>query len=71
MPEIVLTLDIIKHCRPYNFPAGKMFSVNALYFQWMKEAFIVGIIVTAAFNIHATSGCFRRQSAIFGGSQVR
>ena len=54
-PAIVATLDIIKHCRPHDFPAGKALSVDTFHFQRVKEAFHAGIIITTAFRTHASS----------------
>lgn len=52
-PAIVITLDIIKHCRPHYFLAGKAFSVDILHFQREKEAFNTGIVIAAALCTHA------------------
>lgn len=52
-PAIVITLHIIEHRRPHDFPADKAFPVDTLHFQRMKEAFCTGIIVTAASCAHA------------------
>lgn len=50
----VITLDITKHRRPHYFPAGKAFSVDTFHFQRMKEAFHIGIIITATFRAHTS-----------------
>ena len=54
-PAIVATLDIIKHCRPHDFPAGKALSVDTFHFQRVKEAFHAGIVITATFRAHAST----------------
>ena len=54
-PPIVITFDIIKHRCPHYFPADIVFSMDALHFQRMKDAFHAGIIVTAIFCAHTAA----------------
>ena len=54
-PAIVITLDIIKHLRPYYFPADKAFPVDTFHFQRVKEAFHAGIVITATFRAHTST----------------
>lgn len=51
-PLIVITLDIIKHCCPHYFPAGKVLSVDTFHLQRVKEAFCTGIVITTASGAH-------------------
>lgn len=53
-PPIVITLDIIKHRRPYDLPADKAFPVDTFHLQRVEEAFRAGIVVTTPFGTHAT-----------------
>ncbi len=47
-PAIVIALDIIKHCCPHYFPAGKVLSVDTFHLQRVEEVFRTGIVVTTA-----------------------
>ncbi len=51
-PPIVIELDIIKHCCPHYFLAGKILSVDKFHLQCVEEAFRTGIVVTTAFGTH-------------------
>lgn len=51
-PAIVIALDIIKHCCPHYFPAGKILSLDTFHLQRLEEAFRTGIVVTTAFGAH-------------------
>ena len=53
-PPIVITLDIIKHRHPHDFPADKAFPVDTFHLQRVEEAFRAGIVVTTSFGTHAT-----------------
>ena len=53
-PPIAITLDIIKHRRPHDFPADKAFPVDTFHLQRVEEAFRAGIVVTTSFGTHAT-----------------
>lgn len=53
-PAIVITLDIIKHRHPHDFPADKAFPVDTFHLQRVEEAFRAGIVVTTSFGTHAT-----------------
>ena len=53
-PSIVITLDIIKHRHPHDFPADKAFPVDTFHLQRVEEAFRAGIVVTTSFGTHAT-----------------
>ncbi len=51
-PPVVIALDIIKHCCPHYFPAGKVLSVDTFHLQRVEEAFRTGIVVTIASGAH-------------------
>lgn len=51
-PPVVIALNIIKHCCPHYFPAGKLLSVDTLHLQRVEEAFRTGIVVTTASGAH-------------------
>lgn len=53
-PPIVITLEIIKHRHPHDFPADKALTVDTFHLQRVEEAFRVGIVVTTCFGTHAT-----------------
>lgn len=53
-PPIVITLNIIKHRRPHDFPADKAFPMDTFHLQRVEEAFRTGIIITVASGAHAT-----------------
>ncbi|EFE23605.1 hypothetical protein EDWATA_01362 [Edwardsiella tarda ATCC 23685] len=63
-PPIVITLDIIKHRRQHNLPADKEFSVDALHFQRMKEAFYTGLIAAAVLCTHVVMQIMSFQKAL-------